>query len=165
MAYVAKLPGGGAVVVDGVVDHCTQAQAETYVVRAQQVFIGWITSCVEATGKGDDFVQVIRRNPTLRMIPQPAGRRKKEDKWIKEMSPWLENGVVRISDAETPFLMELRRELDNYPEHDHDDALDALYYALRGMPDVLSLPRAQEELPLPYRREKQKNPLFAFGRR
>jgi predicted phage terminase large subunit-like protein len=166
MAYVAKLPGGGAVVVDGVVDHCTQAQAESYVVRAQEIYPGWLQSSVEAVGKGDDFVQVIRRNPTLRVIPQQAGRRKKEIRLEKEMSPWLENGIVRVSDADTPFLNELRRELDNYPEHTHDDALDALYYALRAMPDVLSLPRAQEELPMPHwKREKQRNPILAFGRK
>ncbi len=165
MAYAAKLPGGGAVIADGVIDHCTQGQAESYILRAQEIFVGWLNVWVEAVGKGDDFAQVIRRNPTLRMIPYHPGTRKKERRWEIELAPWFENGIVRISDAETPFLLELRRELDNYPEHTKDDALDAVYGALRGMPDVLSLPRAQEELPLPYRREKQTNPLLAFGRR
>jgi len=70
------------------------------------------------------------------------------------MSPWLESGIIRVSDAETPFLNELRRELDNYPNHTHDDALDALYWALRGMPDVLTLPRADEELPERYKKKR-----------
>ena len=59
------------------------------------------------------------------------------------------NGTVRISDAETPFLNELRHELDTYPDCENDDALDALYWSLRGMPDVLVMREDEEELPVP----------------
>jgi predicted phage terminase large subunit-like protein len=147
LCYLAKLPGGGAVVVDGVIDHCTQAQAEIYLNRAQDIFPGWAKTAVESVGKGDDFVQVIMRNPGLKIIPMHSGRKSKNERLEREMGPWLENGAVKISDAHTPFLDELRRELDAYPNHAHDDAMDALYYAMRAMPEILKLPQDTAELP------------------
>ena len=75
------------------------------------------------------------------------------------MSPWLESGMVRISDAETPFLNELRKELDMYPLSKHDDALDAMYWALRGMPDVLMMPTPMDEIPEFARKKKRSNPM------
>lgn len=165
MAYVAKLPGGGAVVVDGVLNKGTQAQGESYVKRAQEMFPIWLSSVVEGDGKGEEFIQVLQRNPGLRIIPMKTRGRGKEERLVRQMGPWLENGMVRISDAETPFLLELRRELDAYPNHAHDDAMDALYWALRGMPDVLQMPRDEEELPRAYHKEKVANPFVAFGRR
>jgi predicted phage terminase large subunit-like protein len=168
MAYVAKLPGGGAVVVDGVLEHTTQAQAETLVNRAQTIFPNWLNAVVEADVRGEDFIQVITRNPGLRIIPMKTGGKGKGVRLERQMSPWLENGFVRISDADTPFLNELRHELDLYPNCAHDDALDALYWALRGMPDVLTLGResVQEEILEPkYQGAKQENPFIAFGSR
>jgi predicted phage terminase large subunit-like protein len=164
LAYAAKLPGGGAVVVDGVIDHCTQGQAEIYLNRAQEIYPGWITTAVEKMGKGDDFVQVLGRNPFLRIIPMTSGRMKKERRLEIELGPWLENGAIKISDADTPFLRELRAELDAYPNHAHDDALDALYYAMRAMPDVLTMPADEDELPAYGRKKKPRNPFAALGR-
>ncbi len=71
------------------------------------------------------------------------------------MQPWLESGQVRISDAETPFLTELRKELDTYPNCKMKDALDALYYALMGIQEVLSQPINEEELPAYGAKEKE----------
>lgn len=164
MAYVAKLPQGGAVVVDGVLDRCTQAQAEVYVKRAQEIFPGWTLSVVEGDGKGEEFIQVIRRNPGLRILPLKTGGKGKARRLEKEMSPWLENGSVRISSADTPFLNELRHELDTYPNCEHDDALDALYWALRGIPDVLSIPRGTDELPSAIMTRRRDNPFKELAR-
>lgn len=163
LCYIAKLPGGGAVVVDGVVDHCTQAQAEHYLMRAQQMYPNWGTTMVESNGKGDDFIQVIRRNPKLLIIPQPAGRLKKERRLEQLLGPWLENGAIRISDADTPFLAELRRELDAYPNHTHDDAMDSLYYAMRNIPDVLVV-QDVDEIPEAARKKRRRNPFLSLGR-
>jgi hypothetical protein len=38
IAYVAKLPGGGAVVMNGVLEKCSQAEAEGYVMRGQNMY-------------------------------------------------------------------------------------------------------------------------------
>jgi hypothetical protein len=96
-----------------------------------------------------------------------TGGKGKAARLERQMGPWLENGMVRISDADTPFLVELRRELDNYPLCDHDDALDGVYWALRGMPEVLSMPRDMEgELPMnmPWKK-KITNPYVSLGGR
>lgn len=165
IAYVAKLPGGGAVVTDGVLDRCTQAQAEQYMNRAQEIFLNWIGNVVEGDGKGEEFIQVIKRNPKLKIIPMKTGGKGKNERLVVQMSPWLESGMVRVSDADTPFLLELRRELNNFPLVDNDDALDALYWALRGMPDVLVMPDASEGLPGLKRKRKTANPFLSFGGR
>lgn len=166
MCYSAKLPRGGAVVVDGVLEHCTQDQGETYVKRPQEIFPTWINSVVEADGAGEAFIQTIKRNPGLRIIPMKTKGRGKGKRLEREMAPWLENGTVRISDAETPFLNELRHELDTYPDCENDDALDALYWSLRGMPDVLVL-RDDEELPAPgvNKKVQQVHPYCSLGRK
>lgn len=166
LAYLAKLPGGGAVVVDGVLDRCTQGQAEVYLKQAQAIFTNYIGTAIESVGKGDDFVQVVMRNPGLRIIPQHSGRLKKDRRLMIGMQPWMENGTIKVSDAESPFLNELRRELNDYPQSPHDDALDAVYYALRLMPDVLRMPEIGDELPQPWdRKRKQIHPAFAFVRK
>ena len=167
MAYSAKLPRGGAVCVDGVLEHCTQDQGETYVNRPQEIFPNWINSVVESDGAAEVFIQTIKRNPGLRIIPMKTKGRGKGKRLEIEMAPWLENGTVRISDAETPFLNELRHELDTYPDCENDDALDALYWSLRAMPDVLVLRKDEEELPTPGvdKRKQQLSPFVAFGRK
>ena len=158
IAYVAKLPGGGAVVVDGVLEHCTQAEAEMFVKRGQEMYPNYLNAVVEGDGKGEDFIQVLRRNPSMKVLPMKTGGKGKDIRLVRQMAPWLESGMVRISDAETPFLSELRKELDMYPLSRHDDALDAVYWALRGMPDVLQLPRENLILPEYAVKKKKGNP-------
>lgn len=165
IAYVAKLPGGGAIVVDGVVDRCTQAQGESYMLRAQEIFPLWQGNGVEAVGKGDDFVQVLMRHPMLRIVPMGTGGRSKGVRIERELSPWLENGTLRISDAETPFLNELRRELDGYPNVDHDDCIDAVYYACRMIPEVFVMPVENLEIKEFIKKKRERNPFLALGSR
>jgi phage terminase large subunit-like protein len=95
----------------------------------------------------------------MKIIPMKTKGKGKNIRF-KIMQPWLESGQVRISDAETPFLRELRHELDMWPLCKYDDALDALYWALRGMSEVLSTPRTDDELPL-FGVKKERSNLFA----
>ena len=164
LAYVAKLPGGGAVVVDGVLERCTQADAEIYVRQAQGMWPGWISAVVEGDGRGEDFIQVLKRNPGLKIVPMKTGGKGKAERLERQMGPWLANGTVRVSDADTPFLNELRKELDLWPLSAHDDALDAVYWALRGMPEVLSMPVEESVLPAEMRHKKT-NPFAMLGSR
>lgn len=147
MCYLAKMPGHGLVVVDGVLDRPTQAEAEAHVKRPQELYRNWRGSGVESDGRGLDFIQVLRRNPGLKIIPLGTGKRSKATRLEKEMGPWLENGTIWISDAQTPFLNELRRELNDYPLCAHDDALDAMYYAILMFPETLSIPSVADGLP------------------
>lgn len=157
IAYIAKLPGGGAVVIDGVLEKCSQAEAEGYVMRGQNMYPNYLNAIVESDGKGEDFIQVIMRNPNMKVIPLGTKGKGKDTRFMI-MQPWLESGQVRISDAETPFLVELRKELDTYPLCKYKDALDAIYWALMGVKDVLSVPVVDDELPSFLPKEKIGNP-------
>jgi len=165
MAWVAKLPGGGAVVLGGVHDRCTQAEAERHLLAAQSQLPNYMGAIVEGDGQGEQFYQVLYRNPGIILIAmKKTGGRRKSDRLEKEMQPWLAIGRVRISDAETPFLNALRHELNTYPNNKNDDCMDAVYWALRGMPDVLQMPQEEEELPRTRREKKKQNPLIELGR-
>jgi phage terminase large subunit-like protein len=56
-----------------------------------------------------------------------------------QMSPWFESGIVKISDADTPFLNALRKEMRQYPNSRTLDCMDAVYWALRMIPEVLKM--------------------------
>lgn len=167
MAYTAKLPGYGAVVVDGILEHCTQAEGEVHVKKAQAIFPIWLQAVVEGDGAGEVFIQTLKRNPGLRIVPMKTKGRGKGRRLEGFMAPWLENGTLRVSDAETPFLNELRHELDTYPDCEYDDALDALYWSMRGMPDVFVMRDQEEELPVPgvNGNEQAAHPYCSLGRK
>lgn len=166
LAYVAKIPGGGAVVVDGVLEQCTQGEAEEHVVKAQETWPNWLHAVVEGDGKGEDFIGVLMRHPSLRIIPMKTGGKSKEHRLLREGSPNLRNLRVMISDAETKFLSALRSFLNRYPnvsEHDAGwDAWDSVYWGLRGMPDVIAMPDASEGLATGPRIRKP-NPFASLG--
>ena len=172
LAYVAKLPQGGAVVAGGVLEPCSQIEAENYILRAQ-MFPGWIRTMMEKLGGGAGFIQTLLRNPRIRIADSSLGglgnvktRGDKHTRIEREMAPWFENGTVRISDEDNPFLNALRKLFDRFYELDKTDpafdAGDATYHALRGMPEILQVPRQEDGLPKTTV-EKRKC-LFEFGR-
>lgn len=175
LAYVAKLPQGGAVVADGVLTPCSQIEAENYILSAQSKFVGWQFCAVEGTGGGAGFIQTVRRNPKIKIVDsdlsgllKKEGRiRSKRDRIFREMAPWFENGVVRVSDDRTPFLDALRRGFDKFFElDDHDeawDALDSVYHALKAMPDVLQINAFGDELPTVARKQRSSSPIAGIG--
>jgi hypothetical protein len=166
LAYVAKLPQGGAVVMDGVLEQCSQLEAESFIAQAQTKFANYRHTAIENVGGGALFIQVCRRNPNLKIIDsdlsgfiKKGGRiRSKADRILIEMAPWFENGTVRISSADTPFLRALRRLFDRFydldPKSDYSfDVGDSVYHALKSMPEVLVI-SASDELPSTDKREK-----------
>lgn len=171
LAYVAKLPGHGAVVIDGVLEQCSQLQAENYILSAQTKFSNWLNVAVENVGGGKGFIQTLKRNSKIRVVPSglkditDAKIRSKKDRLLKNSS-FFENMDVRISDADTPFLNALRRAFIHFydlSEKDYAfDAWDAVFHALRQMPDALTKPRDEEE---EQQRQQQRgsNPLAGIG--
>lgn len=135
--YLAQPGKFGAVVIGGVRENCTQAQAERYLMQAQGMFPNWLDSVLEGDGKGEEFFSLVMRNPGLRVRMMKTGNQSKQERLLKQMGPYLENGVIRISDADTPFLNRLREELEKWPNIENEDCLDALYWAARSMPGVL----------------------------
>lgn len=167
LCYALKTPEGNVVIGDGVVEQCTQLQAENYVMSAQSLYQGWLNVVVEMDGKGSDFFQLMARHPGMNAIPKWTGGKKKPDRLWKGMSGWFELGKVRISDADTKFLNLARAFLNNYPnisQHAPEwDVADSIYYALLGMPDVLQVPSIGNELPGTQKKPIH-NPWAAAGR-
>lgn len=165
LAYVSKLPQGGAIVVDGVLEQCSQLQAENYILAAQGKFSNWQYAAVENVSVGKVFLQTLQRNASIRVIPSGLrgvtdGRVTSKRDRILQISKWFENGTVKISSADTPFLNALRRLLDKFydldPKHDYSfDAGDAVFHALQNMPDILRV----EEAGIPINKERKTRPM------
>jgi len=143
MAYGTKLPNGSVVVVDGVLEQCTQAAAEVYVNRAQNSYSGWLYCNIESIGEGSQFVQLLQRNRSMRIVPIPSSatyRGKKEIRQYEILSPLLERAVLRVSEATTPFLDCLRSYLENYPNLDAHapewDVADSVLLMTLGFPEL-----------------------------
>lgn len=162
MARLAKIPSGGAVIVDGDFGHYTQAQSEELIMRMQSIYPGWVHTVVEDDGKGEAFVDILLRKPNLRIIPMLTRGRAKRIRQEK-MSALFEIGIVRISDADTPFLNMLRKSFDDYPDG-NDDVRDAVYWALKAVPELWVVPDPQEEIQvIRSGNGKKPNPFIAFG--
>lgn len=171
LAYVARLPGHGAVVVDGVLEQCNQLTAENHILSAQAKFSNWQTTAVENIGGGKGFIQTLRRNSKIRVIPSglkditDAKVRSKKDRLSKNSSKF-EDMSIRISDADTPFLNALRRAFNQFydlSEKDYAfDAWDAVFHAMRQMPDAFKKTDREEQ---EKRKQRQRglNPLAGIG--
>lgn len=178
LLYGAKLPHGGLVIVDGVVDRVMQDEAERLMVAAQNLFPGYQYTVFEADGKGEEALVVFRRNPRLRIYPLKTKGVGKLIR-IERMLPWVSNGTIRISDENTPALNMLRTSLDNYP-NSNLDVLDALYWVTQGAADALVVQDLMNaELPYPGDSQRRRrwddadykgfgkapNPYVSLGRR
>jgi hypothetical protein len=126
---------------------------------------------VENVGGGKGFIQTLRRNSKIRVVPSglkditDAKIRSKKDRLSKNSSKF-EDMSIRISDADTPFLNALRRAFNHFydlSERDYAfDAWDAVFHAMRQMPEAFRTPEGEEQ-----KRQRQKqrgeNPLKGIG--
>jgi len=162
-AYLFKLPDGRAVIGDGWYGRPTQGQAETRM-EQPEAFPGHRGTFFEEDGKGEEALQVFLRNPNLTIIPVSTKGRGKGKRLEKELGPWMEMGKILISDGDTPFLRFLRKCLNKYGSDYFDDPIDAVYWAVRGMPEVLVLEKLSESLPRSERKKKKNiNPWVSVG--
>jgi hypothetical protein len=171
MAYGAKRPEVGMVIVGGILEKPTQGQAEGYILQAPRIFPIWRTTGIELDGKGQEFYSVVSRNPGIMLQPIKTHGKAKESRY-REMAPQFENGLIVVSDQDTPFLNELRYELDNYTSKNslpHDDALDAVYDLVCVMPDAVNMPIETGEIKFPQvynnKREVKSSPYNSIASR
>jgi hypothetical protein len=170
MAYGAKRPEGGLVVVGGILEKPTQAQAEGYILQAPNIFPAWRVSGIELDGKGQEFYSICARNTGIMLQPIKTRGRSKETRY-REISPLLENGLIVISNADNPYLNELRYELDNYLGKNsiaNDDAIDALYDLVCVMPDAVQVPINTEDFEFPQvynDNVPKRNPFCSLGKK
>ena len=163
LCYMQKTPLGGAVVSGGVSGHYSQLQAEGLGVTAQGLFPNFRHISVEMNGVGEQFYGLLSRHPGIRLYPFWSGKAAKRDRQERELGPWLELGVILISDAETEFLVRLRKALDDWPNGDMDE-IDALLAATKGMPEVLKMEDDVETRRPGTEKVKSENPFARIGR-
>lgn len=165
LAFLQETPMSKAVVSDGIAGHFSQAVSEEYVVKAQGMFPHWRTAVVEMPGKGEEFYSLLSRRPTLRLQAYYPARQSKKDRQERELGPWLEMGIIMVSDADTPFLNAFRKALDDWPFGSMDE-IDSVLAATKAMTHILRMPEpdGEEDRRQPYRNAKKvKNPFAALG--
>lgn len=153
LCYLVKMPQGGAVVKSGVLKPMGVEMAKNAILQAQGMFSNWKTTGVENVGPGAVFCQYLRLDPNVRFRPSDLidkllnGKsqvRNKRDRFDKEVAPHLESGLIKISDEPSDYNLALRKLCDNFWDiKDGDEALDAgdaLYHALKIMPEILRVP-------------------------
>jgi len=162
-----KDPYGRIIVYDGIVEKCTQLEAERNLWMPQELYgRTWSHTEFEMDGKGEDAYAVFRRQPGLRIRPFKVGHVSKRRRHEIHLAPWLENGKILISDGDTPALNHLRKALKKWP-HWHLDAVDALYALARAFPEALVVDQYSEGIPIPKirRRLKTESPYAALAAR
>jgi hypothetical protein len=146
-AVGTKTPQNTIVLVDGFVGQITQAEGEAHVASTQKNALNWRTTALETNGKGEEFYALIKRNGTTRVLPHPVGSMRKSDRLYRHLSPLLENGLLLISDADTPFLNAARRFFDRFPniaEGDMEwDVADSVYHMVSVFPECAVLPEGE----------------------
>jgi hypothetical protein len=150
LCYLAKLPNNTLLVIDGFLKQCGIVEAKEAILQAQSMFPRWGTTGVENVGGGAVFIQYLRTDSRVKVIDSGltfTGQGKvknKADRINIELSPWVESGIIQISDGDSPYLNALRKLFDNFfdldPNDEAWDAGDALYHAAKQFPEVLRTP-------------------------
>ncbi len=163
LAVLKLIPGGGAVLVDGVRMHLSQGEAEEKVkaIAATYPYVRQIG--IENIGKGEEFYSLMLRTSTLPLMPLSWGRKSKGARFESQMSPAFRSNRVWISDGPNEFLRMFRQEWVGWPFEPHDDTLDAVYCAMSAAQHNLVPPPPQKGIFKP--RVRATNPYAALGRR
>ena len=93
-------------------------------------------------------------------MPCHTGRRSKGDRFEKQMAPLFEFSRVWVSDAETPFLQAFKEEWAMFPNAEHDDTLDSVYWMISVAQNNI-MPVDMPEFAF---KKKSSQSMFNFGR-
>lgn len=140
-----KLPTLGAVVADGVAGFFSQLQGENYIESFQNKYPLWSNCGVEMNGKGEEFYYHMMNKPLVRLMPQWTGAVKKTRRHEAILSPLLEDGTLKISDAQTDFMLFVRKSLDDFP-NGNLDVLDAMVSFVKTIPEAFVKPIDEDRL-------------------
>jgi hypothetical protein len=151
------LPGGaGVVLVDGYRGQVSQGEAERRLKQMGLMYPTLQLIGVESVGKGEEFFHLMLRTSRLPIRSVRPGRASKGVRFEKGMAPLFEFGRAWVADLETPFIRAFKEEWVHWPQGEHDDTLDAVYWMLYvGAPHLFE--RKVERL-------RNENPFFSLGR-
>ncbi len=153
------LPGGGIVLVDGFRDRVSQGEAEQKLKALAQVY-NPIMIGIENVGKGEEFYGLMLRSTSLPLMPCHTGKSTKSDRFEKQLAPLFEFSRVWVNDASTPFLKAFEDEWLLFPNAEHDDTLDAVYWMCSIAQGYMVMPD-MENFGI---KKKTINSIYRFGR-
>jgi hypothetical protein len=132
LAVGVMVPGGGLVVIDGVYERLTQAEAEMRLKAFHRMYPTTYVIGIETLGKGAEFYQYLLRTSGLPIMDLKKDNRSKREIYGKQLAPAFSSGRIKLSDSPTPFTIAFKNEWLSYPTGEHDDALDAVYYMAKA---------------------------------
>jgi hypothetical protein len=146
-------------------------QAESEIEQMQTRFPNVKNTAMENIGGGAVVVQAMSRNKKLRVIGSGLKGisdkvvKNKRDRFEQDTAKYFENGMITVSNANTPFLNAFRNLMENFydldPNHSEEfDAADSVFHCLRNMPKILM--SSQKETDYPVKKEKKRHPLFGI---
>lgn len=165
---------GMIVLVDGIQDHLTQAEAEQSTLDFLTKYKRTLFRCgIEALGKGEEFYNLILRRHGRGIRPQKVGGKGKGERFEKQLAPAFFDGRIAIASDDgvdtylpinydyieifvTQWLMWDGTE--TYP----DDTLDAVYHMALASKGFMMVGAEKQEFPHDTEK-KTKNPILAFG--
>lgn len=170
-------PSGSLILVDGIREKISQAEAEQRVIALASAFPHLMMIGVEAIGKGEEFAELMQRAGVylpLLPIPSHTGKaRSKGGRFEHVLAPMFQRREIMISDAMNPFLKQFIDEWVSFDGRDRrglfDDALDGVYMLAKAAEGYVTIPQQQPPTggnPMYRKRgwERPKSPMAAWGR-
>ena len=142
-------PNRTLVLVDGIMQKISQAEAEKMVISTVGMLPYLQTIGIESIGKGEEFWTLLRRAPVfmpLMPIPSHKGEaRSKGGRFEKVLGRMFQFGRIMVSDNYTEFINEFINQWISWDgnEVEHDDALDAVYMMVKAAEGMIAVPRVQ----------------------
>jgi len=176
MAYALKSPYNTIVIGDGLIEKCDADEGERLVINCQRTYKNTFQrASIESNGVGALFIGTVSRNKGLKVSAhntKAIGAGNKQERQYRFLQPLFANGSVLLSDANTPFLNDVREYLDIFPNIDKNSRLwdlgDALVLAIYDIPEIWSrVVISATDNKLWIEKKKQMNPYAALlaGRR
>lgn len=155
LAVIAALPWGGAVLIDGFVEHLAFFEAVEKVIAFADKYPTLVSVGVEKFGSGEKFFSTLVYNSRLPAVPYPARGapvKSKGQRYQKELAPMFTDGRLWISDVRNKFLNTFVEQWISWDggktSSGHDDCLDAVYVACGvAIGHLMPVPK-QDELPV-----------------
>jgi hypothetical protein len=147
-------PNQTLVLVDGVMQKISQAEAEKMVIATVGMLPYLQAIGIESIGKGEEFWTLLRRAPTfmpLMPIHSHKGEaRSKGGRFENVLGKMFQFGRIMVSDKYTEFINDFINQWISWDGTDveHDDALDAVYMMVKAAEGRIAVPIVQPSGPM-----------------
>jgi len=132
IAIVQQSPEGRMILKDGYRAHLTRTEGERKLRQFLAMYPNTLAIGIETDGSGKEFYDTLVRYGKLPVVPMKTGGRNKGYRFEDVMAPHFEFGKALLTEDKTPFHNRFIEEWVSWDntQTEHDDTLDAVYYAL-----------------------------------